>query len=144
MTGNSEERGADAAGWLAAMQMELMKEVEAAVRALPQARPKADADSAALDRHARAIVNLARAASAAAGLRETPVRGRRAADGEDMSKTIDDVSPERMQRVCEDIIANSGRLLDAYERKRAADGVSDGGAAGDGRGPEADPGGRPA
>ena len=142
MTGRSDESGAGGAEWLAAMQMQLIEEVEATIRALPQARPNTGADSAALDRHARAIINAARAAKAAAGLTETPGRGRPRADGEDMSKKADDFSPERMQRVCEDIIANSGRLLDAYERKRVADGVCAGGAAGDGRGAEADAGGR--
>lgn len=140
MTGKSEEGGADGAGWLAAVQARLIQEVEAVVGALCEARPKADADSAALDRHARAIVNVARAASATAGLTETPGRGRSKVDGEDMSKKADDISPERLERVCEDIIASSGRLLDAYERKRVADGVFAGGAAGDGRGAETDPG----
>lgn len=144
MTGNSEERGADEAGWLAAVQALLIEEVEAMVEALPKARPGAGADSAALDRHARAIITIARAAKAAAAVTETPGRGRRKAAGEDMSKKTDDIGPERLQRVCEEIVARSGRLLGAYERKRVADGVPAGGVAGTERGPGADPAGRAA
>jgi len=144
MTGKSGHGGAGAAEWLAAMQMELIEEVEATIRALPQARPGADADSAALDRHARAIVNLARAAKAAASLAEPPARGRREAAGEDMSKKADDIDPEDLARVCEDIVARYGRLAAAYERKRLEDGVSAGGAFEAASGAGADPGRRAA
>ncbi len=82
MTGKSDENGTDAAAWLAGLQTLLMVEVTAAAKALTAARPKEGADSAALDRHARAVTSLARAAKAAASLTETPGRGRPRTAGE--------------------------------------------------------------